>query len=171
MTRCPAVLRSPLRFAAVLVLVAFLPALGGCAVPVLFASAGVAAARAGSSAYISGELESAEVTEMATLFQIIQEVMIEDLGFEIDIAMAGNSYAYIHTRESQGRRIRINLERKSPVVTKINIRVGLFGDQPMSRLILGAIQARTPAPPQRLPGIDELLRALDAPAMPRMNVE
>jgi hypothetical protein len=162
--------RLPRVLAAALVLVVF-PLLSGCAVPVLFASAGVAAARAGSSAYVSGELESAEVTEMGVLFQVVQDALTEDLGFEIDIARAGDNYAYIHTSENQGRKIRVNLERKSPIVTKVNIRVGLLGDQPMSRLVLGAIQARTPAPPQRHPGIDELLRGLETGVQPQLRLE
>jgi hypothetical protein len=34
------------------------------------------------------------------------------------------------------------------VVTKINIRIGVWGDQAISRLLLGEIQARCPAVPQ-----------------------
>jgi hypothetical protein len=137
---------------------------GGCVgfPPLFAASAGLSAVQAGTSAYIGGELESSEVVEMNTLFQIVQEVMVEELGFEITRARTGDNLAYIQTRETQGRRIRITLERKSPIVTKFNIRVGLFGDQSMSRLILGAIQSRLPAPPQRTLPLEDVLRALEA---------
>lgn len=134
---------------------------GGCAAPLLATGAGLSAFQAGGSAYIRGELESAEVVEMHTLFQLVQDVLVEEFAFEIAVARAGDNYAFIHTKETQGRMIRVNLERKSPVVTKINVRVGLFGDQPMSRLILGGIQAHIPAPPMRTPSLDAVLRVLD----------
>lgn len=138
--------------------------LGGCAAafpPLFVTSAGVSAVQAGTSAYIGGELESAEVTEMHALFDVIQEVLVEELGFEITAARSGENLAYVHARETHGRRIRISLERKSPIVTKINIRVGAFGDPPMSRLVLGAIQSRLPAPPHRKPSLDEVVRLLE----------
>jgi hypothetical protein len=133
----------------------------GCAAPLFVTSAGMSALQAGTSAYVGGELESAEVVELHTLYQIIHEVLAEELAFDIATARAGENHAFIHTREAQGRMIRISLERKSPIVTKINIRVGLLGDQPMSRLVLGAIQSRLPAPPHRHPALDELLRTLE----------
>jgi hypothetical protein len=139
--------------------------MGGClAFPAMFATtmgAGVSAVQAGTASFIGGELESAEATEMHVLYEIIQEVLVEELAFEVTAARAGENYAYIHTRETQGRTIRITLERKSPIVTKLNIRVGWFGDQPMSRIVLGAIQSRLPAPPHRYQTLEEMLRMLN----------
>lgn len=149
------------RFTSLLFAAATLSLASGCLPPMLATGAGMSVFQAGGTAYIRGELESAEVVEMKALFQLTQEVLVEEFGFEIHAARAGDNNAYIHVRETQGRLIRVLLERKSPIVTKINIRIGLLGDQPMSRLILGGIQSRLPAPPHRQPALDEVLKVLD----------
>jgi hypothetical protein len=124
--------------------------LGGCAAPVVIASAGTSALQAGTSAYINGELDSAQIAPMATVYAAALDAL-SDLQFPLSSSRMISSRAGINAQEVNGRSIRIELTAKSPVVTKINIRVGLVGDQAVSRLLLAEIQARCPAVPTPSP--------------------
>ncbi len=117
--------------------------LGGasCAAPVVIASAGFGALQTGTEAFIRGELEAAVVHPMEHVFQAAQDAMTA-LNFPSRGAKMGEANAYVLAKEVQGRKIDINLQMKSKNVTKINIRVGVFGDQAVSRLILAEIQEK-----------------------------
>ncbi len=120
-------------------------AAAGCA-PTVVATAGFGALQAGTAAFINGELEAAQVAPLAAVRKATEEALAE-LQFEVVSQRHSETSASFHARETHGRSITIELRAKSPVVTKANIRVGLMGDQVMSRLILGEIQARCPAIP------------------------
>jgi hypothetical protein len=122
-------------------LIAVALALSGCAAPALIATAGFGALQTGTEAFIRGELEAAVANPMAEVFAAGEAAVIE-LGFKITSSKLGQVNGYIRTRETQARKIVIDVEMKSPMVTKINIRVGVFGDQAISRLILQHIQEK-----------------------------
>jgi hypothetical protein len=129
--------------------------LGGCAAPpIIVASAGVSALQAGSTAYVRGELESADAVPLRAFHAAAMQAM-DDLHFPIVDARVATRFAQIRGREIGGRAVRIDLEKKSPMVTKLNIRVGIFGDQAISRLIQQAISARLPEPGTAPPEPDE----------------
>jgi len=124
--------------------------------PTVVATAGFGALQAGTTAFINGELESVQVAPLDTVYAATGQALRE-LQFIIVSERLGKESAAFHAQEVHGRSITIKLSAKSPVVTKTNIRVGLMGDQVMSRLIQGEIQARCPAlpaaeePPKPLP--------------------
>lgn len=122
----------------------------GCTAPVIVASAGLAAAQTGTNAYINGELEAAHIASMEQMYGVVNDVL-ESLQFKITLRNMGKNTAYVFAEESAGRSIKVFLERKSPLVTKSNIRVGLFGDQSIARLLMAEIHARSPAKPEALP--------------------
>ncbi len=115
--------------------------LPGCAAPVVVVTAGVSALQVGTAAFINGEIEAAFAKPMPEMF-VASEGALNDLKFPIRRSKLDEYNAYVYSNETQRRRIEIDLEKKSDTVTKINIRVGFFGDQAMSRLILATIQAR-----------------------------
>lgn len=80
---------------------------------------------------------------------------MNDLKFKVVMSKVSKNSAYIFAEEVTGRSIKIFLERKSPTVTKTNIRVGVFGDQAVARLIMGELQARAPAIPAAEPVEDD----------------
>lgn len=147
MTRRP---RTPTTLITLLVAAGFLP---GCTSPVIIASAGLTAVQTGSSAFIRGELESATVASIRTIYDA-SLAALADLQLPVEWQVINERNAYIHARESSGRKIKIFLEARSPVVTKINIRVGVWGDQAISRLVLAEIHARSPALPIGPPSPD-----------------
>jgi hypothetical protein len=121
-------------------------ALSASCTPVMVASAGVSALQYGTAAFVNGELEAAHVADLETVYQAALDT-VRDLKFREEFVRVTDRTGYIHVRELTGRRIKIFLEARSSIVTKINIRVGVFGDQAISRLLLGEIQARCPAVP------------------------
>jgi hypothetical protein len=132
---------------------------GGCFAPAaIVATAGLSAFEAGSTAFIRGELEYATKVPIESVFRASQLAMRE-MQFEILGERLGDQEATVRGKELGGRGIRIDLERKSPVVTKVNIRVGVFGDQSVSQLIQQVIQARVEhLDPEDVPPIQPLRR-------------
>lgn len=120
-----------------------LAACPACA-PTVVATAGFGVLQSGTAAFINGELESAQIAPLDIVYECTLKAL-NDLQFKIVSQRKGAASASIHAQEVHGRSITIKLSAKSPVVTKTNIRVGLMGDQVMSRLIQGEIQARCPA--------------------------
>lgn len=118
--------------------------LGGCAPLIVaptavMATAGLSAVQAGTTAYVGGVLESAEKGTLAQAYLDALDA-VEELRFELVRTTLDEHYALVMVREAGGRKIRIQLQRKSPIVTKVRIRVGLLGDQAMSRLVLAQIR-------------------------------
>ena len=128
----------------ILVCAALTASIGGCAAPAVIATAGFGAIQTGTEAFIRGELEAAVAHPLDEVFAA-SEAALYELQFPLKSSKLNQFNGYINARESQGRGVDVDLEKKSPIVTKINVRVGLFGDQAISRLILSTIQARLAA--------------------------
>lgn len=114
---------------------------GACAAPAIVMTAGLGALQTGTEAFIRGELESTVAHPMREVFEATQLALLE-LEFPVRHADLGDLNASVVSAEAQGRRVVVSLESKSPLVTKLNIRVGVFGDQTVSRLIMSAIQVK-----------------------------
>ena len=129
-----------------LLLAGLCSAVASCAAPVVIATTGFGALQTGTEAFIRGELEAALATPLPEVYEAAQTA-IKELEFTPRAAKLGDYNGYVYARETQGRKVDIDLEKKSPRVTKVNIRVGIFGDQAIARLILGSIQKQlSPAP-------------------------
>jgi hypothetical protein len=116
----------------------------GCFAPaVVVASAGLSAFQTGTTAFIRGELEYADAVPMDVMHGAALDALRE-LRFRVVSERLGRTEAGIVAAEVGGRSIRVVLEAKSVLVTKVNIRVGVFGDQAVSRIIQQAIQAKIP---------------------------
>jgi hypothetical protein len=124
--------------------------LAGCTTPVIVASAAVPAFQYGTEAFVRGDLESAQIATMEDVYDATERV-IADLEFFVSKRHFGKNTAWIKCREIGGRAITIDFERRSNKVTKTTIRVGVWGDQAISRLLLAEIQARLPAVPAPRP--------------------
>lgn len=125
----------------------------GCAAPVVVMTAGITAAQTGATTYINGELESAQVARMEVVFRAVKHTM-EDLKFPVTMEHIGPHTAYVFSKETTGRPIKVFLAEKSAMTTKTNIRVGFWGDQAMARMLIAEIQARCPAIPAAEPVSD-----------------
>jgi hypothetical protein len=126
--------------------------LASCAAPVVVATSGFSVLQAGTSAFISGELEAAIPKPIAEVFEAA-DASLRELQFTLGAAKLDEYNGYLYARETQRRRIEITMEKKSPVVTKLNIRIGVFGDQAVSRLILATIQSKLAPGTEKTSGV------------------
>ena len=108
----------------------------------LFSSCGCAGllvgggAGAGTVAYLRGELKSTEEASIDKTWQASQEA-IKDLEFVITSKERENtSSAKLIARDAGDKKIEIELKKVSELLTRVTICVGVFGDEPLSRLIL-----------------------------------
>lgn len=123
---------------------------GGCGAPVIITSAGLTAAQVGASEFADGDLESAHAATFNDVFSAAVAA-VEDLGYLKIHSSFGERVGTIRAYEIGGTRLEVLIEKRTEVITTMAIRVGVFGDQSLSRLVLANIQARLPAVPALAP--------------------
>ena len=106
----------------------------GCAAPlVVSASAGLL--QEGASAYVNGQLQTAHKTPLDQSQEAMRRTLRE-LHLPILVDRTGDISGYLASKETDGDEISIRLEKVSCVATMIKVRIGLFGDQATSRLLI-----------------------------------
>ncbi|MBX3388464.1 MAG: DUF3568 family protein [Phycisphaeraceae bacterium] len=112
----------------------------GCVTPFDFAAnAGLGVAQAGTSSFIQGTLQAAFDKPMEKVFEASRRAY-HRLGYEITREDVGTHYAQLQGSQSDGSSIIVKLRKSSETVTGLSIRVGLWGDNAVSRLILEEIE-------------------------------
>src|SRR5688572_27425549 len=117
--------------------------LGGCGVEsAVIAAAGVTAgfglAQGQAEAFINGELKAARMVTFEQAQNAVKSAM-EELQVPTQALDAGRYDAQFRGQAEGGPKIKVQLKSKSPMITKIEIRVGFMGDQAVSRLVLSRI--------------------------------
>lgn len=95
----------------------------------------------GSASYGRGELRSVERVWLGAAWKATLG-SVRDLGYAIDKQEKESAYGEIEATGMGDRSIHILLKKQSLRVTEIRIRVGVNGDETISRLILSKIQQR-----------------------------
>ncbi len=112
-------------------------AIAGCGASIVGAAAG-----AGAVAYVRGELKA---TEEATLDEVVaaaNAALEEDLKFTITDAKADAVSGRVTAKTAADKTVEVNVKKVSDTLTQVRIRVDVFGDEELSRLILDKIKAR-----------------------------
>lgn len=130
--------------------VCFVCIVSGCLAPAVIATAGLAVAQEGASAYIGGELVTAVTYPLEQVINASRDALAE-LEFEPRVDRDGEHTHYFLVREVNQREIGVKLESASPQVTRIKVRVGVWGDQAVSQVIQNRIAAKL-SPPPTTPG-------------------
>lgn len=117
-------------------------AAGGCAPPMLLASAGFQALSNGTAVYVNGELEVAYQVPFGRVWEAMQIAMAEMQFKIVDARIRTETKALLFAEEVTGRSTTISVTARTPVVTKVTIRVGLIGDQSISRLVMDRLEAK-----------------------------
>jgi hypothetical protein len=113
-----------------------------CAPPMLLASAGFQALSNGTAVYVNGELEVAYRVPMLEVWAATRAA-VDEMQFAIVDARIRSDYkALLFAEEFSGRSMTIAVTARTPVVTKVTVRVGFVGDQSLSRLIMDRIEAK-----------------------------
>lgn len=111
-------------------------ALPGCLTPFdLAANAGLGVAQVGSSSFTQGTLQAAFDKPIGKVVEASRSAMTR-LGYEITREDTGTHYAQLQSAQSDGSSIMLKFRKSSESVTGLSIRVGLWGDSAVSRLIL-----------------------------------
>jgi hypothetical protein len=114
--------------------------------PEPFLSVGLTVAQAGTAAFREGKLSAALRHPFADLHHATLAA-IERLQIPLETQDLNDKRSVITAREAGGALIEINITPVSPVVSGLSIKVGLFGDQPLSRLVLDEIMTAATAKP------------------------
>ncbi len=122
----------------IMVLLASLLAFGnGCLLLGLGAAAG---AGAGGYAWINGEIKTTEGASLDRTWNATLEAM-KDLEFPVTDQAKDALEANLTARNASNTSINIKLKNLSNTSTEIRIRVGTFGDESLSRIILNKINS------------------------------
>lgn len=108
----------------------------GCAALVIGGAAG-----AGTVAYVGGELKAVEEVTMNRAWEAANRAM-GDLEFVVTSKEKDAFYGELIARGAGDKKIKIKVKKQSDTVTEIKIRIGVFGDESLSRQILDKIKAR-----------------------------
>jgi len=110
----------------------------GCALFVVGAAAG---AGAGTVMWVKGELKTAEAVPYERACRAA-EAGLTDLGYAITGREQTGITCCLIARGAGDKKIQVTVEKSSATVSEIRVRVGLFGDEPLSRQILESIKKR-----------------------------
>ncbi|MFA5258077.1 MAG: DUF3568 family protein [Opitutales bacterium] len=109
---------------------------GGCV-------AVLAAGAAGSAvAYVKGALTATLPDPLSEVQSAVKKVIRTDMKFTLISAKEDAAGAEYEARTARDEKVVIQLDRDTDKTTKISIRVGVFGDEDVSRQILEAIKTR-----------------------------
>lgn len=100
-----------------------------------------AAAGAGTIAYLKGELKALEDANIDRVWRAT-EGAVNELNFIVTNKVKDAVSAKLDALTADNKGVHITLKRKTDSLTEITIRIGTFGNEELSRLILEKIQKR-----------------------------
>ena len=109
----------------------------GCALFVVGAAAGAGAA---GYAWVDGEVKTTEASSLNQTWDASLAAM-KDLEFTVTDKSKDALSGYVTAQTADNKTIKISLKYISNTSTEIRIRVGTFGDESLSRIILGKINS------------------------------
>lgn len=112
----------------------------GCPAVFVGAAAGGAAA-GGAVRYVGGELRSTEEVTLSRAWKATQLAM-DDLKFHIEEKGKDAFDAELKASGASGKKIKVALKKISDKRPEVRIRIGIFGDESLSRQILEKIKKR-----------------------------
>jgi len=101
--------------------------------------AAVGGGAAGTVAYIRGDLEVVEAKDIGTVYKATEKAL-EELGLVVSKKTKDALSAKIIARDAQDKKITIKLNATTEEMTKLSIRIGMFGSETKSRLIYQKIR-------------------------------
>ena len=118
-----------------LLLLVILFHLSGCGVLILGGAA------AGTVGYISGDLKATLAGQFQDVVAATDSAISENSITQVSKEEASHNVVY-ELRTPQDDKIELTVTRASRDLTNVTIRVGVFGDEPLSRRILNEIETR-----------------------------
>jgi hypothetical protein len=109
----------------------------GCAVVVVGAAAG---AGAGGYAYIKGEAKATEAASLDRTWTATLTAM-KDLQFPIISQTKDALQGLVVARNASDKKITVKVEKVGEATTEVRVRIGTFGDEALSRVIIDKIKS------------------------------
>lgn len=106
----------------------------GCAALLVGGGAG-----AGTIAYLKGDLRSLEEASLERVWEAAQKA-IQELEFVVTSKQKDIFSAKFTAHGAQDKKVTVDLKKISDNLTEIKIRVGIFGDESLSRLLLERVR-------------------------------
>jgi len=134
-------------------LLGMLFAMTGCAAATLATAGSVAgiaatAVSTGADVYHLGKLDSAEMIRLPELIDAVHQTAIDMELTIISEKQEAPGKQYMVLRDDRGTEIGITLDRRAERLCFCRINVGLFGSEPIARLLLFRIRQHEPVPPE-----------------------
>ncbi len=101
-------------------------------------AAAVGAGAVSTVAYIKGDLEAVEAKNIDAVYAATKEAM-KQLRYSVTRESRDAISGVITARDAQDKKVTVKLNSTAEAVTKISIRVGLFGNETKSNLIYQTI--------------------------------
>ena len=108
-------------------------ALGGCAVAIVGAGA------AAGVGYVRGDLEATLKNDVEPIYKASLEAL-DQLELAVISREKDALGAKIISRTSEDKKVQIKLKQTQGGITELSIRIGIFGDEALSRLIYDKIR-------------------------------
>jgi hypothetical protein len=117
---------------------------------------GAGAAGVAGYAYMKGECDRTYPYPIAQTFPAVRDA-VASMGLPVVKEAVDELSGRLESRTADGQKVTIELEPIGPAVTKVEIRIGTFGDENAARQILARIDERLPGaiepPPKSTPEV------------------
>jgi len=124
----------------VIVLMLIMIMCSGCALLIVTAVGGGAAV--GAIKYVKGEMEGSYASTIGSTW-IACEAALKELGIDIFASVKETpTHWMLKGRSEGGKKVKVTLDALPDKVTKVSVRVGIFGDKQLSKKIHNAISRR-----------------------------
>lgn len=111
----------------------------GCVAPAMVATAGLSVAQSGAATWLEGDLVGTYNEEYPDMVWAC-DAAAKQLALTTRVRRVDDKYAYMYFEDDDGIDIDITLRRRTARLCQITIRVGVWGNKPLSSLFLGMVE-------------------------------
>ena len=113
--------------------------LAGCVAPAMVATAGLSVAQSGAATWLEGDLVGTYNEEYPDMVWAC-DAAAKQLALTMRVRRVDDSLAYMYFEDDDGVDIDVTLKRRTSRLCQIKIRVGVWGNKPLSSLFLGLVE-------------------------------
>lgn len=111
----------------------------GCVAPAMVATAGLSVAQSGAATWLEGDLVGTYNEEYPDMVWAC-DAAAKKLALTTRVRRVDEKLAYMYFEDDDGVDIDITLKRRTSRLCQITIRVGVWGNKPLSSLFLGVVE-------------------------------
>jgi hypothetical protein len=118
--------------------------LAGCVAPAMVATAGLSVAQTGAATWLEGDLVGTYNEEYPDMVWAC-DAAAKQLALNVRVRRVDEKSAYMYFEDDDGVDVDITLKRRTSRLCQITIRVGVWGNKPLSSLFLGMVEQQLSA--------------------------